>query len=434
MIPLTAIRKVLFISLLALFIISQAGAASTGDNIWTSIGLEGIKIYSLAIGPAIPSTLYAGTNGGVFKSTDSGATWNAVNVGLTNTAINTLVIDPAIPSTLYAGTNGGVFKSIDGGITWNMANTGLANGSVYSLAIDPTTSSTIYAGARICPTEYSCTGDVFKSIDGGETWVITGQLNATYVTAIYTLVIDPTEHGTIYAGTWGLVFKSTDGGSTWGYTGGWDGGWPEHWVRALAIDPLHPSTLYAGTVYGGISGQGEFYEGVFQTTNGGATWGRVNNGLTNTEVYALVVDPSDPSIVYAGTGSGVFVNQHIQQLPSTIAFNHSISAPGSVITVTGTNFHPGRIIKIMINGIHLGSTCCNDSNGSFVFLLNTAQADEGSYLLVIEEFTTGLPKTSASFELSSNEPIYPQEGSGYVWDLPSGIAFTSFSYLPFIRK
>jgi photosystem II stability/assembly factor-like uncharacterized protein len=481
MLRTTKLRKVLLIGLLTLLIASQASTVSAGTNVWTSIGLEGKKIYSLAIDqtspstlyagtdggvfkstdggatwsavnvgltstvinmlaidPASPSTLYVGTNGGVFKSTDGGAIWNAVNVGLTSTVINTLVIDPASPSTLYVGTNGGVFKSIDGGITWHMSNTGLENGSINvgALAINPTASSTIYAGTMICLNEYSCAGGVFKSIDGGGTWIITG-LNNT-VGHISTLVIDPTMPNTIYAGTWGLVFKSMDGGTTWGSTGGWDGGWPEHWVRTLAIDPLHPSTIYAGTVYGGIGSVSdqfrEIYEGVFQTTNGGATWGRVNNGLTNTAVYALMVDPSDPSIVYAGTGNGVFANQHIQQLPSTIAFNHSSSAPGSVITVTGTNFHPGRSIKIMINGINLGSTCCNDSNGSFVFLLNTAQADEGRYLLVIEELATWLPKTLAFFELSSNEPTYPQEGSGYVWDLPSGIAFTNFIYLPFIRK
>ena len=51
-----------------------------------------------------PTTLYAGTWGGVFKSTNGGGNWSAVNTGLTDTYVNALAIDPATPATLYAGT------------------------------------------------------------------------------------------------------------------------------------------------------------------------------------------------------------------------------------------------------------------------------------------------------------------------------------------
>ena len=59
---------------------------------------------ALAIDPATPATLYAGTYGGVFKSTDGGGNWHAVNTGLTDTPVRALAIDPATPATLYAGT------------------------------------------------------------------------------------------------------------------------------------------------------------------------------------------------------------------------------------------------------------------------------------------------------------------------------------------
>ena len=59
----------------------------------------------------MPSTLYAGTaGGGVFKSTDAGGTWSALNTGLTDLAVNALAIDPLTPTTLYAGTGTGVFS------------------------------------------------------------------------------------------------------------------------------------------------------------------------------------------------------------------------------------------------------------------------------------------------------------------------------------
>ena len=102
----------------------------------------------------------------MFKSTDGGGTWGAVNTGLTASVyVAALAIDPVTPSTLYAGTDGGgVFKSTDGGGTWSAVNTGLPDDAVvYALAIDPTTPSTLYAGDVR-------TGGVFKSTDGGGTW------------------------------------------------------------------------------------------------------------------------------------------------------------------------------------------------------------------------------------------------------------------------
>jgi hypothetical protein len=66
-------------------------------------------VFALAIDPLTPSTLYAGTDGGVFQSTDSGSSWTAANTGLTNVNLSALVIDSRTPSTLYAGTDAGVF-------------------------------------------------------------------------------------------------------------------------------------------------------------------------------------------------------------------------------------------------------------------------------------------------------------------------------------
>ena len=73
-----------------------------------------------------PSTLYAGTSNGVFKSTDSGESWTRTSNGLTNKHVFTLAIDPHTPTTIYAGARDyGVFKSTDGGMNWTVVNTGL---------------------------------------------------------------------------------------------------------------------------------------------------------------------------------------------------------------------------------------------------------------------------------------------------------------------
>ena len=88
---------------------SQALAATT----WAPTnGPFGGDIRALAIDPVTPATLYAGTySGGVFKSTNGGGSWSAVNAGLGNSNVQALAIDPVTPATLYAGTRGNsVFK------------------------------------------------------------------------------------------------------------------------------------------------------------------------------------------------------------------------------------------------------------------------------------------------------------------------------------
>src|SRR5947208_10604439 len=106
--------------------------AEAGVNVWTTDGPHSETINALAIDPQTPTTLYAGTSGdGIFKSTDGGGNWSAVNTGLTTPYgaiwVNALAIDPQTPTTLYAASSGGgVFKSTDGGGTWSAVNTGFA--------------------------------------------------------------------------------------------------------------------------------------------------------------------------------------------------------------------------------------------------------------------------------------------------------------------
>jgi hypothetical protein len=149
MLRTTSLRKVLLIGLLTFLITSQASTVTAGTNIWTSNGPEGGMVYALAIDPTTPSTVYAGTYyGGVFKSTNGGGAWSAVNTGLSSYSVSALAIDPTTPSTLYAGTSGGVFKSTNGSEAWSAVISGLTSTDVSALAIDPATPSRLYAGTR----------------------------------------------------------------------------------------------------------------------------------------------------------------------------------------------------------------------------------------------------------------------------------------------
>ncbi|MFA5873549.1 MAG: hypothetical protein WC832_06260, partial [Anaerolineales bacterium] len=187
-------------------------------------------------------------------------------------------------------------------------------------------------------------------------------------------------------------------------------------VRALAIDPTTPSTLYAGT-----------YGGVFKSTNGGGNWSALNTGLTNTDVYALAIDPTTPSTLYAGThGGGVFAIQQIP--PASLTINYSSGAPGSYFTIAGSYFPPDSTATITVNGNVLG-TVPTDSSGSFTFLFETSQADEGYYSVTVSVN----PSASTQFTLDAEADLHPQEGSGTVFVVPDGIAYHVI-YLPLIVK
>jgi hypothetical protein len=291
----------------------------------------GVLAGALAIDPVTPTTLYAATPGGVFKSTNGGASWSASGLS----SVFSLVIDPLTPTTLYAGSYG-VFKSTDGGASWNPTG-GLPTwspwvpaGAVATLAIDPQTPTTIYAGTLGSP--IYIVGDFYRSLDGGQSWegsyavfmmsiacnpcggivalaaapqTVLGVMAAftsygedgsvyweapsqvthgNLINPGFAVAIDPVTPTTLYAGT----YKSTNDGATWFATGltGVGG------VQALAIDPLTPTTLYAGSL-----------DAVHKSVDGGTTW--IATGLTNVGgVRTLAIDPLTPTTLYAGTGTG----------------------------------------------------------------------------------------------------------------------------------
>src|SRR5262249_51061243 len=141
------------ILLSAVLWVGSASTVHAGNNVWTRLGQA--EISSLVIAPTAPTTLYAGSEAGVLRSTDGGTTWSVV----ISVAGPALAIDPTTPTTVYANAFGsGVFKSTDGGTNWSAINTGLPGGPVLALAVDPLTPTTLYAGIGA--------NGVFKSTDG----------------------------------------------------------------------------------------------------------------------------------------------------------------------------------------------------------------------------------------------------------------------------
>ena len=272
--------------------------------------LRSIEINIIVYDPSDKSTIYAGTRGcGIIKSTDGGESWSVLNKDMTKYGIKTLSIDPENPATLYVGTygigNGGVFKSTDGGESWKA--TELVRDNISAIAIDSIYPNIIYASDE---------WRIFKSEDAGESWFEINNGFESY--GISSLAVDPVSTETVYAGgadffvgyrdgeknesKKGHILKSTDGGENWSVIGE---GLICNGVNTIIIDPMETNTLYAGT----------HNAGVFKSANGGENWSKINKNLTNPMVFALAVDSSNNRIFAGTAGSGVF--RYDNSLPST---------------------------------------------------------------------------------------------------------------------
>ena len=135
----------------------EVSKSTDGGVTWVNARVA-TGVSTLAIDPQDQDTVYAATySSGVLKSTNGGASWSSVNSGLPfNKAsdgssylywVRALVVDPQNSNTVYAGTaGGGVFKSTDGGASWSALNSGLTSLSVNALAIDPQNPNKRYVG------------------------------------------------------------------------------------------------------------------------------------------------------------------------------------------------------------------------------------------------------------------------------------------------
>ena len=272
------------------------------------------RVISLAIDPELPANIFAGTNGdGTYKSPDGGRSWHQFNKGLQrgtiSAIVNQVVFHPQNSQTLYAATTVGVFQSTDGGRTWQERMSGMVEiNFVVSLAIDPTRPKVIYAGT---------TGGVYRSKTGAKNWVkVTEGMvafdakMASMAMGVNSLAIDPNETNTVYAGTTQGLFKSTNQGNNWTKVGDALG---DSYVSAIQLDPLNTTTIYLATS-----------QGVKKSFDGGQTWALKSTGLEAASIRSIQLNTNSPNIIYAGTnGGGLYRSldggESWTRLPLTIA-------------------------------------------------------------------------------------------------------------------
>src|SRR5947199_48093 len=313
------------------------GSARAASFSWAPFGPGGGSGVSVAVDPRDSRVVYAvagdSGDGTLYKSTDGGASWAA----LAGPRLSRVAVDPTNPSRLYAGGINTLIYSTDGGRHWSDASVGV--GEVVDLVVG--NDGAVYVA------DLGGGATLRRSADGGQTWELIASESSSDLDG---LTVDPVDPRRIYYGSGRSVRRSDDGGRSWTSV---DLPLPfPSWIRAVAVVPSAPSTLYLvlfeGTEiyrsddYGGtwrIVGKlpsdpdaivdvnaglypalrvdprsarhlylGSTSGGIFESRDAGRTWTRANAGIpvssgqTRPDVRSLVLAPSRPDTLYAGIG------------------------------------------------------------------------------------------------------------------------------------
>ena len=327
----TARRKILAAgTVLCLALILPAGVRSQskpsppaepdlfGQLKYRHIGPVGNRVIAVAGIPGDPSVYYIGAaSGGIFKTTDGGATWNPIFDSQPVSSVGALAVAPSDPNIVWAGTGetfirsnvsqgNGIYKSEDAGKTWTRM--GLENtGRIGRVLIDPRNPDVVFAAAM-----GHCYGPqpdrgVFRTTDGGKTWERV--LFVDENTGCSDIAMDPNNPRILFAGMWPMFIRtwgrwsggpggglhvSRDGGTTWQKLQGRGLPSTEIGKVALAVSPSDSERVYALIETAD--------EGLWRSDNGGASWTHVNrdHALLNRPLYytRLIVSPSNPDEVY----------------------------------------------------------------------------------------------------------------------------------------
>jgi len=324
-------RRIRLFSFFTVLLFAALGWSQIPENTyqelrWRMVGpFRGGRTRAAAGVPSQPNVFYMGqVNGGVWKSDDYGVTWRPIFDQQPTQSIGAIVVAASDPNIIYVGSGeglhrpdlsvgNGIYKSADAGKTW--AHLGLRDGQqIPALAVDPRDPNKVFAAVLGHPYGPNEERGIYRSTDGGQSWqkVISKDEN----TGGSDVEIDPTNPDVVYASMWearegpwedgnkfdgpgGGLFKSTDGGANWHPL---TNGLPKDLAQIyVAIAPSNSRRLYATVAT--ASGQ----LAVYRSDDAGETWsqitedprpsGRIGGG----DLPIPRVDPKDPDRVYVAS-------------------------------------------------------------------------------------------------------------------------------------
>jgi photosystem II stability/assembly factor-like uncharacterized protein len=302
---------------------TNAGDNFTANTYWiyppTSWGYVHADVHTLDF---IGNTLFTGTDGGLFKSTNFGANWIDISAGLATTQFYRFGGTPQNPDLLIGGTqdngtnrytgvwthvlgadgmeacidylnqnvmfcsiqNGGLRRSMNGGNSWSsiVNNITGSGGWVTPFVLDPVNPEVIYTGFQ----------DVWQSTDRGSFWRKLTEYNGANFRF---MAVAKSDNNYIYAGTYTTIYRSTDKGSTWSDV---TSNLPSNSKTYIDISSTDPNKIWVT-----LSGYTD-REKVYYSSNGGGNWTNISGTLPNLPANTIIY--LDPDRLFVGMDVGVY--------------------------------------------------------------------------------------------------------------------------------
>ncbi|SKA41777.1 hypothetical protein SAMN02745126_06525 [Enhydrobacter aerosaccus] len=291
---------------------SQGILRSVDDGAtWHRLGLkEAIEfdgvVRSVVVHPQDPSIVLAGADGGLCISKDGGAHFSLIDSPMNGQTVWSIAIDPANPSYIYAGTGApsraALFRSKDDGKSWERLSPeipefcqGVNRPRILTICIDPVDTAQVWFGVE--------EGGAWRSFDHGDSWTRIDQDGGITNSDIHAIAILPPvedKPGVAFVLTVNSVFTSTDGGRAW--TGvpsrpRFDG---MYYTRT--VQPLPDSDVLMLAIGDGTPGT---RSKLYRSVDRGVTWSAsLLHSMPNSTFWAFGMHPADPQLLFAGTKYG----------------------------------------------------------------------------------------------------------------------------------
>jgi photosystem II stability/assembly factor-like uncharacterized protein len=256
------------------------------------------------------SFLAAGAAGQDRAATLRGLELRSIGPALMGGRIADVAVSPHDRSTWFLAVgSGGVWKTENAGVTWTPLFDEQRSYSIGCVALDPKNPAVVWVGTgeNVSGRHVGWGDGVYKSLDSGKSFTRVGLPRSEHVSRI---VVDPRDSDVVWVAAEGPLwspggerglYKTTDGGKTWTASLVLD---ENTGVTDVEIDPRDPDVVYAASyqrrrrVWSLLSGPGS---GIHKSTDGGASWRRIERGLPEGDMgkIGLAVSPADPDVVYA---------------------------------------------------------------------------------------------------------------------------------------
>ena len=293
------------------------------DLQWRLLGPFRAGWSTMAVGiPAQLDTYYFGAaGGGVWKTVNSGQTWQPIFDGVSaSSSIGAIAIAAADPNVIYVGTGqpeprydiaagDGLYRSVDGGKTWEHAGLA-ATRHIGAILVDPRDPKTVVVAALGHIFGANEERGIYRSTDGGQTWQHALAINND--TGAVELAADPSNPDRLYAAAWqarnypwlsyftpirgpgSAIYTSADGGKSWVIVGG--EGWPKEPLGRIGLAVTRVGQ--AIRIYASIDAAKD--SGLYRSDDGGGHWQKVNDASAVTSWYEsrMTVAPGNPDGLY----------------------------------------------------------------------------------------------------------------------------------------